>query len=369
MKDVKRVILIVSLVCTRVLAYSQSFPWYSLGIPITPSSEPTSEDARSENATTPDSERKTVQAEERLLEKSDNPLVNGLESYRNKDWVSSTIFLRRALSENKDAGAEVLFMLIMSEMYNGDYDSAVRDCDSFLSLYPASSLVRNVQYQKGRALHCTGQNDQSVLVLSDFCHQNPTSRMYPSALYWIAECFYDDYNFDTARGLYEQIVSDYPEDKKAVDAKFKLDAISQREREQKLLMLLKETDEEYMSSREAYERQLREYESQDVAALRKQLNEANSRIAELEKGKLEESGVEKVSAAPAVVTVPGKDGTVAEQLVTENAAFVQPSEASKKRKGISSNELLNLKIRAAQLQRLLDEKYCTSADGEGEFHE
>ena len=99
------------------------------------------------------------------------------------------------------------------------------------------------------------------------------------------------------------------------------------------------------------------------------MNESNSRIAELEKGKLEESGVEKVSAAPAVVTVPGKDGTVAEQLVTENAAFVQPSEASKKRKGISSNELLNLKIRAAQLQRLLDEKYCTSADGEGEFHE
>ena len=346
--------------------FSQSFPWYSLGIPITPDSGKDSDTNKEEKL--PDSKTKQETAAENKVnsgstqDKSQrSALVNGLESYRNKEWVSSTIFLRRAVSEEKNTSAEVLYMLIMSEMYSGDYESAVTDCDKFLSKYPGSSLVNNIQYQKGRALHYTGQNDQSVLILSDFCHQNPGSRMYPSALYWIAECFYEDYNFDTARGLYEQIVTDYPNDKKAVDAKFKLDAIVQREREQKLLMLLRETGEAYVNSRENYEKQLKEYETQDVASLRRQLNEANSRIAELEKE-------EAVSVKP-VKNTSVKKQSVSETTAAENAVFVPSAEAEKKRRGISSGELLNLKIRAAQLQRLLDEKYCSSEDGEGEFHE
>ena len=365
-KKNKITILKVCLIFAGAMAFSQSFPWYSLGIPISPESESSSsleetavEEPKVEEKVESVPENKTLSAEKPKAKKTDNALVNGLESYRSKDWVSSTIFLRRAVSEDKNTSAEVLFMLIMSEMYSGDYESAVVDCDTFLSSYPNSSLVHNIQYEKGRALHYTGQNDQSVLILSDFCHQNPDSRMYPSALYWIAECFYDDYNFDTARGLYEQIVSEYPNDKKAVDAKFKLDAITQREREQKLLMLLKETGEEYVNSRETYERQLKEYESQDIVSLRKQLNEANSRIAELE----------NASATPAKASLATKENTVSESAVSENAVFVTPSTAEKKRKGITSAELLNLKIRAAQLQRLLDEKYCSSADGEGEFYE
>ena len=362
----KKTILKVCLILAGAFAFSQSFPWYSLGIPISPESESSSsleetaaEEPKVEEKVEPVQENKVRSAEKPKAKKTDNALVNGLESYRSKDWVSSTIFLRRAVTEDKNTSPEVLFMLIMSEMYSGDYESAVVDCDTFLSSYPSSSLVNNIQYQKGRALHYTGQNDQSVLILSDFCHQNPKSRMYPSALYWIAECFYDDYNFDTARGLYEQIVSEYPNDKKAVDAKFKLDAITQREREQKLLMLLKETGEEYVNSRETYERQLKEYESQDIVSLRRQLNEANSRIAELE----------NASAAPAKASLAAKDSSVSESAVSENAVFVTPSATEKKRKGITSAELLNLKIRAAQLQRLLDEKYCSSADGEGEFYE
>ncbi|MCR5762811.1 MAG: tetratricopeptide repeat protein [Treponema sp.] len=363
----KKKLLKVFAILAGSLAFSQSFPWYSLGIPISPDGEPSSEaspstDAKvqeeplSEKSSDSGIKKKTAAVGSDKYKEDGIALVKGLESYRSKDWVSSAIFLRRAVSENKNAGAEVLFMLIMSEMYSGDYESAVIDCDTFLSSYPNSSLVRNIQYQKGRALHYTGQNDQSVLVLSDFCHQNPNSRMYPSALYWIAECFYEDYNFDTARGLYEQIVSDYPNDKKAVDAKFKLDAIAQREREQKLLMLLKETGEEYVSSRETYERQLKEYESQDVVSLRRQLNEANSRIAELE----------KTASAP----MPAKaEANVKEMPVAENTVFVQESAHGKKKKGVSSEELLNLKIRAAQLQRLLDEKYCDSSDGDGEFYE
>ncbi len=283
-------------------------------------------------------------------------LMRGFESYRNKDWLSSVIFLRQALSASEDATAEVLYMLIMSEVYSEDYEGAIGDCDVFLSRFPQSPLVDNIRYQKGRSLHYVGQNDESVLVLSDFCHQNPDSGMYPSALYWIAECFYDDYNFDTARRLYEQLLADYPDDAKAVDARFKLDAITQREREQKLLLLLRATGEEYVSSRENYERQFRAYETEDIVALRRQLNEANARISELEAAESEKLKTGPGEQNPSAVPEPPPEVSADEKALPLS-----------RRRGVSDEELLDLKIRAAQLQRLLDEKYSRDAviNGEG----
>lgn len=211
-----------------------------------------------------------------------NLLVQGLEEYKSGDWTSATFLLRKAVTVPANSTAETWYMLIMSQMYSEDYSSALIDCDSFLNEFSESHLASYVTYQKGRALHYLNQNDDSVLVLSDFCHQNPDNEMYPSALYWIAECFYDDYNFDTARTLYERIVSSFPDDAKAQDASYKLDTISQREREQKLLYLLKMTSEEYLNAKETYEKQIRQYKTEDTLDLRRQLKAANDRIAELE---------------------------------------------------------------------------------------
>ncbi|GEM_PF-949311 len=322
---------------------------------------------------------------------SDEALLQALASYRDRDWGSAAIFMRRALLDPQNESPEMRYLLIMSEMLSKDYASAVSDCTAFLSAYADKPLARNVQYQKGRALHHVGQNDKAVLLLSDFCHQYPGTRMYPSALYWIAECFYEDYNFDTARSLYQQIVDVYPEDRKATDAKFKLDAIAQREREQKLLSLLRETGEEYLNSRGDYEKQLKEYETEDIVTLRRLLNDANSRIAELEKDVASKDAAAKDAAArEAEAAARAAQQAAANAAAQKDAAAAQPPVQEEKvaeeeiplppgplddsdiarlrRRGISEEELLKLKIRAAQLQRLLDEKYSASASSdEGEY--
>lgn len=213
---------------------------------------------------------------------SGDALVLGYNAFKSSDWTSATFFLRKAVTVPANSTQEAWYMLIMSQMYSEDYKNAVTDCGTFMTAFPEGSLLPFVTYQKGRALHYLGQNDDSVLVLSDFCHQYPGNEMYPSALYWMAECFYDDYNFDTARTLYERVVSDFPGDAKAKDAEYKLDTISQREREQKLLYLLKMTGEEYLSTSENYEKLLKQYQTEDMLNLRKQLKAANDRIAELE---------------------------------------------------------------------------------------
>lgn len=253
---------------------------------------------------------------------STQALVEGLEAYKSGDWTGAVFLLRRAVSSSENATPGNFYMLIMSEMYSNDYVAAEKDCKYFLSSFNEPSLKPFVTYQRGRALHYLGKNDEAVNVLSDFCHQNPDNEMYASALYWLAECFYDDYNYDTAKTLYERVVLEFPGDAKAAESESRLEMISQREREQKLLYLLKMTGEEYLNARETYEKQLKQYETEDLQSLRRQLKIANDRIAELEA-----AATETIQAAK----------------FTEKVYVQDP-------------ELIALKNKALQLQNLLDKK-------------
>ncbi len=209
-------------------------------------------------------------------------LRQGADAYKNEDWVSAMFFLRKGVSTPTGANDENMFMLIKSEIYAGEYKQAQIDCENFLTKYTFSPYMEYVQYQNGRLLHLLARNEDAIISLSDFCHQNTESQLYPLALFWIAEAFYDEYNFESARGLYQRVVSDYTGSEKAPQAQYKLDLIERRAREEKLLYLLKVIGEENLSTREEYERQLRVYALEDEHGVRRSLIEAQSRIAELE---------------------------------------------------------------------------------------
>ena len=269
-------------------------------------------------------------------------LMRGFEAYRKADWTNAMFFLRKACADPKNSSDELLYMLIMSEMYAGEYPAAKADCDTFFMKYPESRYTSYIHYQDGRALHFLNQNENSVLVLSDFCHQNPDHDLYPSALYWIAECFYDEYNFDSARGLYERIVNDYPNDAKVVDAQYRIEMIDQRGREEKLLYLLKVTGEETLAAREDYERQLRLYQAEDKLGLKKQLVDAQKRVAELEA----QLDAEKTYSA----NVQRKSSS---RSYYADQPIIVPPEGSD---GQSESELEALKRKARQLQFILNEQ-------------
>ncbi len=209
-------------------------------------------------------------------------LKQGADAYKNEDWTTAIFFLRKVVSNKAGETDENYFMLIKSEIYAGEYRQAQNDCERFLSKFSFSPYTEYVQYQNGRLLHLLARNEDSILSLSDFCHEHSESELFPLALFWIAECFYDEYNFESARGLYERVVSDFPGCEKAPQAQYKLDLIERRAREEKLLYLLKVIGEENLSTREEYERQLRIYALEDEKGVKKSLIEAEARIAELE---------------------------------------------------------------------------------------
>ncbi|MCR4821349.1 MAG: tetratricopeptide repeat protein [Treponema sp.] len=238
-------------------------------------------------------------------------LKQGADAYKNEDWVSAIFFLRKVVSIPGSASDENTFMLIKSEIYAGEYRQAQKDCELFLSNFPGSPYTEYVMYQKGRLLHLLARNEDAILSLSDFCHQHTASQLYPMALFWIAESFYDEYNFESARGLYERLVNDYPACEKAPAAQYKLDLIERRAREEKLLYLLKVIGEENLSTREEYERQLRVYSLEDEKGIKRSLLEAQVRIAELEA--MLESG-NYVSEEPVAELAEGAKASEGEEL-------------------------------------------------------
>ena len=317
---------------------------------------------------------------------SDSDLRQGYASFRNEDWISATMFLRKAVSSALNLTDENYFMLIKSEIYSGEYKMAQSDCEKFLSLFPLSVYASHVQYQNGRMLHLLGKNEDAVLALSDFCRQHYDDELYPLALYWIAESFYDEYNFDSAQGIYKRIVSEFPGCEKSADSQYKLDLIAQRAREEKLLYLLKVIGEENLSTREEYERQIKIYEMQDKLGLNKKVIDLQNRVDELEGLLAEKNSVPLNSSSgendgkilknsDSGKTTEEKtnsisDGNSAEnsEKSNENGGTVQISAefSSNRRENSATQDIEVLKRKARQIQYLLENQKIDSQNLNGE---
>lgn len=212
---------------------------------------------------------------------SEMSLLQGYEAFRNEDWVSALFFFRKAISSGS-APEETWYMLILTEMFAGEYQDAIIDCNLFISQFPSGVYYPLTLYQRGRALFCQGLYDQSVAQFTEFCHLYPDHEMYASALFWIAEAFFNEYNYSAAKVLYERIVIDFSRDAKASESQERLRTIGQAEREEKLLYLLKVTGEEYIAAKEDYERKLKQYQSQDSLGVYEQLEKRNAEIEQLQ---------------------------------------------------------------------------------------
>lgn len=209
--------------------------------------------------------------------------IEGCRAYSEGDWTTAVFMLKKAVAYPENSTADSYFMLISSEINAGQNKSALDDCDFYLENYKKSVYYPRVQFYKGKLLYSLAEYDNAIITLSDFCHQNENSDLYPLALFYIAESLYAGYRYNEARPVYERIVEQYPDCSKKPDAQFKIEAIIQRQREEKLLYLLKQTGEEYLSAKEDYERQLRMFNPEAVSQTRQKLNESQQQNADLQR--------------------------------------------------------------------------------------
>ncbi|MCR4790732.1 MAG: tetratricopeptide repeat protein [Treponemataceae bacterium] len=210
-------------------------------------------------------------------------LAQGLQAYKEGNWDSAISLLKKAESMDETKGPDTLYMLIMAQMFHSDYKDVIANADRFLDQYPSSDYSAYVDYQKGRALYYLGNYQQAIEVMARFCNNNEKNEMFPSALFWMGECLYQTYHFEEAKGVFERVVNYYPDSAKYTEAVYRLDLITQREKEEKLLYLLKVTGEEFLASKSDFERELRQYKTSSSIDMKTQLDYVRSELAEKDK--------------------------------------------------------------------------------------
>lgn len=300
--------------------------------------------------------------------------LEGCKAFSRGDWSSAVFLLKKAAAYDENNNADTYYMLIAAEIYAEDNKNALNDCDDFLKAFPTSVYVPRIQYMKGKLLYSLGEYEKSIVVLSDFCHRNEENELYPSALFYIAECLFTDYKYDEAEAIYERIVTQYPASEKVAASQFRIENIAQRSREEKLLYLLKQTGEEYLSAKEDYEKQLKLYNSEAINTTREKLADAQqknrdledqirnlenqiatlkaeqdllrmARLADLEKAKAEEMEAAEKSENP--------ENQTDEQVVIEEKTEESPAE---EKVNDNSETVRLLKAKAFLIQQLMNEK-------------
>lgn len=265
------------------------------------------------------------------------------------DWNTAVFLLRKTVSDYKYNTADVNYMLINAEIYSGDLKAALSDCDEFLISFPKSVYKQRMQFTKGKLLFNLGEYEKAIICLSDFCHQNEKHELYPTALFYIAESLYQGLKYDEAEKIYENIITNYPSSEKAVAAQYRMESIAQRSREEKLLYLLKQTGEEYLSAKEDYEKQVKISNSDTIT--REKLFEYQQKNKDMEEQIQElESQINELKILQAQ-----KDEQLAKKEAEEELRKKQEQMMQMNLEQEKLNEIQKLKQKAKLVEELMNE--------------
>ncbi len=284
-------------------------------------------------------------------ESASSAFVEACKSYSRGEWADAKFQLKKAVSYKENLNPDTYFMLIMAEVYDGDNKSALDDCNFYLENFSDSMYYSRVYYQKGKLLYSLGEYEKSIVVLSDFCHRYDKDELYSYALFYIGESLFAGYKYDEAGSVYERIVTEFPESPKTPAAQYRLETILQRGREEKLLYLLKQTGEEYLSAKEEYERQLRLYNSEAMDSTRQKLAAAQARNESLEK---------QIAELELQIAALKNNQAEADRIIAELKEAGEKDIPAPEPFDEKKYQLKLLKEKALEAQKMLDEKNADS---------
>jgi len=236
---------------------------------------------------------------------------NGTQFYELSRWAEAAIEFRRAqeTAGTMNDWSQALYWVILSELANTDYGSALRDMDELQRSAPNSSFNRDMLYHRARVYYNQGFFDEALLLFRHYADSETdatreTADRRAAAFFWMGECLYSMGQFDEADNFYSWVITRYPESPKIEAARFKRELIKQKKIEAELLALLQWSHEESLRTSEDYQRKIRTYEYA--------LNSYHRQIAELQ-------GQEPAELNPAI-----QETRPAQPPVTAPAPVVNP---------------------------------------------
>ncbi len=111
-------------------------------------------------------------------------------------------------------------------MKDGKYDGAIAAFEKFLAAYPDSSLAENAQYWLGEAYYVNKSYYDAQVAFQKVSEKFPQSKKVPDALVKVGFCRYELKQWDTARQVLRQAVTQYPDSPAARLAQQRLDKMT-----------------------------------------------------------------------------------------------------------------------------------------------
>ncbi len=301
-----------------------------------------------------------VQAQDTPRYAYDEDLVYGLEAYKNKDWSNALFFLRKASGVKESSSEEVWLLMILTEMHVSDYYAVLRDADVFSRRFPSSRYIPHIEYQIQLARFGLGLYEESAEGFSAFAATYSDHPLLPSALFWAGESLYRQYEYARALPLYKRVVDEYPESSKYAESVYRIELLKQREREEKLLYLLRVTGEEAASAREDYERQVKLLQGEEALSLKRNVQKLEEKLAALQTS-YEESRQQNEALNTRVNELISENVQLTSDALKASEALRTAQETARKetapaqQKSLSEQDkmLIELKKKAKELEKLL----------------
>ena len=192
---------------------------------------------------------------------------NGAGLYQHSRWQEAAIEFRRAQENARTMNdwSAALYWVILSELANSDYGSALRDMDELEKNAPSSPYTRDMVYHRARIYFLQGYFEEALALFNRYNNlTTDDSKMSAdrraASFFWMGECLYTMGQFDEASKFYAWVIARYPGSPKVEASSYRLDLIKQKKIEAELLALLQMSHEESLRTSEDYQRTIRTYE-------------------------------------------------------------------------------------------------------------
>ena len=196
-------------------------------------------------------------------------LEEGITAYQNGRYENALRSFRSILTDSslEEYQDDAYFWIGKTYTAHGNYEEAARHLEYFLANFPNSSVRSEGLYQKGRLLYLQGEYEPAIKILYDFVQAYPNDLYIANAYFWIGESLYSIGHLNEAEEVFRYIEDNYPASYKIEAARFRMQLIQFKHRENELVKLLKISHEEYLKAVEefvqrekAYEQALMEYQ-------------------------------------------------------------------------------------------------------------
>ncbi len=286
-----------------------------------------------------------------LIAEVPTALRDGIGAYQKGDYEQALRDFRSLItgSVSDRYQGEAYFWVGKTYLAMDAYDDAAGNIEYFLSAYPDSFLQAEGLYQKGRLHYLQGDFEPAVQVLYLYVKDYPEDVFVPNAFFWIGESLYSLGRFEEAEKVFQHIIETYPGSYKIEGARFRLQLIQFKYREDELVRLLKISHEEYLDTVEefiqrekAYEQALMEYQKRLAVVLSEDMQAELDDLTALIKEKNIE--ISQLESANSQLRKQLEDAGEAASVQAQPAARISPTDTD------SVMQLLELKADALELK-------------------